>query len=149
VIIVVERMRADVVAELAAVLEEFGLRKNLRPAHQFVVNRAALAAFAGAVLHGFHLHVVPVLPERRENAAMVRHVAIPVGRAFPHAHRGEMRRLQRGDVPLVDAVIRNAVEPDLAVRPVLHTGPFDAVVEILGLARREMIDVSGRAASAA
>ena len=79
----------------------------------------------------------------------MRHVAIPVGRAFPDAHRGEVRRLQRGDVPLVDAVIRDAVEPDLAVRPRLHAGPFDAVIEVLGLARREVIDVAGRAAGAA
>src|SRR6266404_5203858 len=52
-------------------------------------------------------------------------------------------------MPLVDAVIRYAVEPDLAVRPGLHAGPFDAVVEVLGLARREMIDEAGRAAGAA
>ena len=79
----------------------------------------------------------------------MRHVAIPVGGAFPDAHRGEMRRLERRDVPLIDAVIGNAVEPDLAVRPRLHAGPFDAVVEILGLARREMIDEARRHAAAA
>jgi hypothetical protein len=79
----------------------------------------------------------------------VRHVAVPVGRALPDAHGGEMRRLQRGDVPLVDAVVRDAVEPDLAVRPRLNTGPFDAVVEVLRLPRREMIDITGRAAGAA
>ena len=113
------------------------------------MHAAALAAFAGAVLHGLDLHVVPVLPERREHAAVVRHVAIPVGGAFPHAHGGEVRRLQRGHLPLVDAVIGDAVEPDLAVRPRLHAGPFDAVVEILGLARRKVIDEAGRAAAAA
>src|SRR5260221_5143662 len=51
-------------------------------------------------------------------------------------------------MPLVDAVIRYAVEPDLAVRPWLHAGPFDAVVEILGLARREVIDHARRATAA-
>ena len=80
---------------------------------------------------------------------MAGHVAEPVGGAFPNAHRSEMRRLQRGDVPLVDAVIGDAVEPDLAVRPRLGARPFDAVVEILGLARREMVDHAGRAAGAA
>src|SRR5262245_52592398 len=77
------------------------------------------------------------------------HVAVPVGGALPDAHGGQVRRLQRRHVPLVDAVIGNAVEPDLAVRPGLHAGPLDAVVEILGLARREMIDEAGRATAAA
>src|SRR5580693_4178786 len=60
-----------------------------------------------------------------------------------------MRRLERRDMPLIDAVVRNAVEPDLAVRPRLHAGPFDALVEIFRLARREMIDHARRAAGAA
>ena len=149
VIGVVERMGDDVAAEVAAVFCQLRLRQRVRPAHQFAVHAAPLAAFAGAVLHGLDLHVVPVLPERAENAAVVRHIAIPVGGALPDAHGGEMRRLERRHVPLVDAVIGNAVEPDLAVRPRLHAGPFDALVEILGFARREMIDHAGRAAGAA
>src|SRR5262249_30535202 len=107
------------------------------------------AAFAGAVLHRFHLHVVPVLPERADDAAVMGHVAVPVGGALPDAHGGQVRRLQRRDVPLIDSVIGNPVEPDLAVRPRLHAGPFDAVVEILGLARREMVDEAGRATAPA
>ena len=79
----------------------------------------------------------------------MRHVAVPVGGALPDAHGGEVRRLQRRHVPLVDAVVGDAVEPDLAVRPGLHAGPFDAVVEILGLARREVVDEARRAAAAA
>src|SRR5262249_59527210 len=59
------------------------------------------------------------------------------------------RRLQRRDVPLIDTVIGNPVEPNLAVRPRLHASPFDAVVEILGLARREMVDEPGRATAPA
>src|SRR5262245_24568096 len=102
----------------------------------------ALAALAGAVLHGLHLHVVPVLPERADNPAMVRHVAVPVGGAFPHAHGGEMGRLQACDMPLVDPVIRNTAKPDLAVRPGLHPSPFDTVVKVFGLARREMVDIA-------
>ncbi len=133
----------------AAVPGQFLLAQGLGAADEFAMHAAALAALAGAVLHRLHLHVVPVLPERRENAAVMRHVAVPVGRAFPHADRGEMRRLQRGDVPLVDAVIGDAVEADLAARPRLHAGPLDAVVEILGLARREVIDEPRRAAGAA
>ncbi len=150
VVVVVERMGADVVAEGAAVPGELGLGQGLRPAAPARRgSRDALAALARAVLHGLHLHVVPVFPERAEDAAVMRHVAVPVGGALPDAHGGEVRRLQRRHVPLVDAVIRDAVEPDLAVRPGLHAGPFDAIVEVLGLARREMIDDAGRAAAAA
>ena len=146
---VVERMRENLAAEIGAVLRKLLLGQRLRPAHELAVDRRAAAAFAGAVLHGLDLHVVPVLPERRENAAVTRHVAEPVGRALPDAHRRKVRRLQRGDVPLVDPVIGDAVEPDLAVRPRLRARPFDAVVEILGLARRKMVDHAGRAAAAA
>ncbi len=149
VVVVVEGMGTDLFAEVAAVLRQLLFRQDFRPAHEFAVHPAALAAFAGAVLHGFHLHVVPVFPERAENPAVVGHVAVPVGGAFPDAHGGQVRRLEAGDVPLIDAVIGNAVEPDLAVRPGLRRGPFDAVVKILGLARRKMVDVAGRAAAAA
>ena len=148
-IIVVERMRRDVGAEIAAVLGELFVGENVRPADQLAMHAASLAALAGAVLHGLDLHVVPILPECGENAAVVRHVAIPVGGAFPDAHGGQMRRLARSHVPLVDAVIGNAVQSDLAVRPRLGAGPFDAVVIILGLARRERIDEARRTAGAA
>ena len=149
VIFVVERMGADHAAEIGAVLSQLFFAQRLRPAYQFAVHAAAPAFVAEAVLHDLDLHVVPVFPERRENAAVMRHVAVPVGRAFPHAHGGEMRRLQRGDVPLVHAVIGNAIEADFAGRPGLHARPFDAIVEIFGLARREMIDEPWRAAGAA
>ena len=80
---------------------------------------------------------------------MARHVAVPVRRPLPHTNCREVRRLQRCHVPLVDAVVRYAVEADLAVRPPLYAGPFDAVKEVLGLARREVVDYAGRAAAAA
>src|SRR5262245_13676613 len=79
----------------------------------------------------------------------MRHVAVPVGGAFPDAHRGKMRRLQRCDMPLVDTVVRNAVEPDLSIRPRLHASPLDAVVEIFRLAWREMVDEAWRASGPA
>src|SRR5215470_5033020 len=80
---------------------------------------------------------------------MTGHVAIPVRRTLPHANGCKVRRLQRRYVPLVDAIVRYAAEPDFAVRPRLHTGPFDAVVEVLGLAGREVVDYARRAAAAA
>src|SRR6185436_10859963 len=121
----------------------------LRSAHKFSVHTAAPAALAGAVLNRLDLHVVPVFPEGREHAAVMRHIAVPVGGTFPDAHGGKMRRLQRCDLPLVDAVIRNSVEPDFSVRPRLHACPLDAVVEIFRLAWGEMIDEARRASGAA
>src|SRR6185295_16404369 len=87
-------------------------------------------------------------PEGVDDAAVVRPVAVPVGHAFPDADRREVRRLQRSNVPLVRAEVRDAVEADLAVRPRLHAGPLDALVEVLRLARRERIDEARRAAGA-
>src|SRR5438046_10549664 len=52
-------------------------------------------------------------------------------------------------MPLVDAIVGNAREADFAARPGLNAGPLDALVEIPRLAWREVIDETGRAASAA
>ncbi len=106
-------------------------------------------ALAQAVLDRLHLHVVPIGEKGGEDAAVMGHVAVPVRRAFPDTHRREMRRLQRRDVPLIHAVVGNAVQPHLAAGPRLYARPLDAVVEILRLPRREVIDVTGRAAGAA
>src|SRR5262245_63260037 len=105
VILIVQRMRHEFGAEIRTVPSEFFFRQGFRPAHEFAVNTAALAALAGAVLNGLDLHVVPVFPKGRENAAVMRHVAIPVGSAFPDEHGRQMRRLQGSDMPLLDAVI--------------------------------------------
>src|SRR5207248_11503659 len=74
---------------------------------------------------------------------------VPVGGAFHHVHRWEVRWLKGRPEPLIDAVVRDAVEAALAVRPRLRSGPLGAVVEIFGFARREMIDDTGRAPAAA
>src|SRR5499433_3492474 len=121
----------------------------MRSADELAMYAGPLAALARAVLHRLHLHVVPVFPERADDAAVMGHVAVPIGRTLPDAHGGQVRRLEARHVPLVDGVIGDAVDPDLAVRPRLRVCPFDAIVEILGLARREMIDEAGRAAAAA
>ena len=80
---------------------------------------------------------------------MAAKLAVIVGRAFPDAQRREMRRPQRRHVPLVHGVVGNAVDADLAVAPGLRARPLDAVVEVLGLARRPHVEIAGRAAGAA
>src|SRR2546423_13396589 len=46
VIIVIKQMRADLGTEVAAVPRKLFVAQSLRPAHQFAVHAAALAAFA-------------------------------------------------------------------------------------------------------
>src|SRR5437773_12419178 len=141
-------MARDLVAEITAIFAQLFFGKRLRSTDKLAGNAAARAALAEAVLHGLHLHVVPVRPEGAENAAVMRHVTVPVSRAFPNAHRGQARRLERRHLPLVDRIVGDAVEPNLAVAPWLDPGPLDAVVKIFSLARREMVDVTRRAAAA-
>ena len=60
-----------------------------------------------------------------------------------------MLGLQRRALPLVLGVVGDAVQPDLAVRPGLHAGPFDAKRQVLRFAQRPDVDDAGRAAGAA
>src|SRR5262249_18465818 len=46
-------------------------------------------------------------------------------------------------------VVGDAAQADLAVRPRLPAGPFDAIEQVLGLARRPVLDVAGRTTAAA
>src|SRR5262245_34347096 len=104
---------------------------------------------AKAVLHGLDLHVIPILGESIVDAAVVAQLAVKIGEALPDADAGEMLWLQARNLPLVDGVVRNSAQPNLAIRPRLLSGPLDAVMEVLGLARRPMLDITGRAAAAA
>src|SRR5262249_28988928 len=142
---VLERERAEVEAVGAQLLR--GERR--RAGDPLAVHSTAIAARADAVLHGFHLHVVPVLQEGAENAAVVAHVAVAVGPAVPDTDGGKVLGLKTRDLPLVHGVVGNAIDPDLAVRPRLLATPLDALGEVLGLARRPQLDVAGRAPAAA
>src|SRR5262249_23443026 len=124
-------------------------RQRLGAADEFTGDRIARPVLADAVLHAEYLAALQAAREGRDDATVMRRVAIAVGVAFPHAHRGEMRRLQAGRLPLVHRVVGNAVDADLSVRPWLGGGPFDAVVEVLRLARIVMVELARRAAGAA
>src|SRR6185295_11878799 len=102
-----------------------------------------------AVLHGLHLHLLPVLAKAADDAAVARALAIGIVPAFPDADRGEVRRLRRGGAPLVAGVVGDAVHADLARAPGLLRRPFDAVVDVLRLARAVVAEEAGRAARAA
>src|SRR5258708_37951379 len=130
-------MGADVVAQRASVLFELLLRQRARAAYQFAAHARTFAALARAVLHRLHLHVVPVLPERAEDAAVMGHVAVPVGSALPHAHGGQVRRTTGPRAALGDGGAGGTFEPRLAVPPRPGGGPFGAPVELLGFARAD------------
>src|SRR5262249_38655900 len=112
-------------------------------------HRALRPAGADAVLHVHHLAARPVDEEVAQDATVAGELAVVVGGAFPDADRGEVRGLERRHVPLVHGVVGDAVETDLAARPRLGAGPFDAVVEVLRFARRPDLEIAGRAAGAA
>src|SRR5262249_52798208 len=69
--------------------------------------------------------------------------------ALPDADRGRVGRLGRRALPLVHRVVRDAVQPDLAVAPGLLGRPLDALVEVFRLARRPDVETAWRAACAA
>src|SRR5262245_44819004 len=122
----IELARDAILVEIAAIATELLFRERLGPRYPVAVHAALEAASAAAILHGVDLRPGPILHETAiEDSAMVRHVAIEIGGAFPNADCREMLRLQRRGLPLVLAVIRNSIETDLAVRPGLHARPPD------------------------
>ncbi len=143
-------MPQQVRAEIAAVGGQFGVAQRFRPADEIAGRAAARPARSEPVLHRFHLHVIPIRPERAVNAAVMRRIAIPFRRSLPDAHRRQVRWLQRRDLPLIDGVIRNAVQAHFAAAPRLLSCPSDARGEVPRLTRRKRIDVArGAAATAA
>src|SRR5262249_11296035 len=88
---------------------------------------------------------IPPGPELRVDAAVTAAIPIAVRGPLPYADRRQVRRLERRHQPLVHGVVRDAVQPDLAVAPVLRGRPFDAVVQVANLPSRPRVEHSGRA----
>src|SRR5207247_4193602 len=124
-------------------------RKRIRTADELAGDAALRAALALAVLHRLHLHLLPVLSESADDAAVAVAVAVAVAPAFPHADRREMRRLRRRGAPLVARIIGNAVHADFAAAPGLRCGPFHAPVDVARLARVVVAEIARRAPRAA
>jgi hypothetical protein len=146
--VVVELSGAHLTAEIRPVRVQLLVREGIGPADELPSHAAAMAAGAVAVLHCLALHVVPVGQEGREDAPVPRAVAVEVTEAFPNAHRGEMRRFERCDVPLVHRIIRDAGEPDLAITPRLGACPLYALIQIERFTLGPHVEMAGRAASA-
>src|SRR5690606_1926205 len=107
ILVGIELARDAVLVEVAPIAAEFLLGEGFRPRHPVAVHAALEAARAAAVLNRVDLRLRPVLHEAAaEDAAVMRHVAVEVGRSLPSADRGEMLRLQRRALPLVLSIIR-------------------------------------------
>src|SRR5436190_6512131 len=142
----VELARDTVLVKVAPVAAELLVGERLRPRHPVAVHAALETAPAATILHGIDLRLRPVLNEATvEDATVVRHIAVKIGRAFPDADGREVFGLQRRGLPLVLPVIGNAVEADLAVRPGLRAAPLDTAREVLRFAQRPDVDYAGRA----
>ena len=149
-VVIVEQAPAPRLAgNVGARFRQFLLGQRARAGDELARDHASGAAFADAVLHARDLARIPARQEVGENAAMTAQLAVIVGRAFPDAQRGEMRRIERRDLPLVHGVVGDAVDADLAVAPGLRAGPLDARIEILRLARRPHVEMAGRTPGAA
>ena len=141
---------AQVIAGMILAVAGQHLVAQRRPGRALAGVRVVVVRLAAAVLVRQHLPRPPGGGERvAENAAVVAGVAVVIPMALPRADRGEVRRLQRGGLPLVDGEIGDAEQPDLAVRPRLRAGPFDQLVVVLVLARLTRIEIARRLAAAA
>ena len=140
VLVAGQRVLPAVVVEVAAVAAELFLGQGRWARDPVSVHPAPIAARSAAVLNPDDLRREPRSAERAEDAAVVTQIAIIVGGALPDADRAQVRWLERGDLPLVHRVVRDAVHADLARRPWLLRGPLDAVVQIFCLARRPEVE---------
>ena len=138
-VFVVQGVRQYLFAEVCSVGGELLVGEGFIPAYELSGVGVAAALLTISVLNRFDLHVVPVSPEGAKYPAVVGHVAVPVGGPLPDANRRQMRGLEAGDVPLIDPVVGDSVESDLPIGPGLVGGPLDAVVEVLGFPRREVV----------
>src|SRR5947207_15271452 len=115
--LVVEGVGRDLLREIEAARLELLVAQGLRTRDELAVHGASGPALACAVLDADDLLREPEGGKPGWDAAVVGDLAVVVGRTFPRADGGEVRRLQRRDLPLVDRVIRDPGEADLAVRP--------------------------------
>ena len=72
-----------------------------------------------------------------------------VEHTLPRHNGGQMGRLKRRYLPLLDGEIGDAQQTDLAGRPGLRGGPFDRVIKISRLQRRHHFIESGRLSGSA
>ena len=138
----------NVAPEIAPVGSQFLFAQIRGAGNPVAVDATLEAAVALAVLAGDDGLSVPGLGEPAGDAAVVGQVAVEISRPLPDAHGRQVRRLERGHLPLVHPVVGDAVQTHLPVAPGLGARPLDAVVKIPGLARRPNFQIARRAARA-
>src|SRR6266571_3051611 len=90
----VERARENLRPHVLPIFRELLRGQRFRTADELAGDAALRAALALAVLHRLHLHLLPVLAEAADDAAVAVAVAVAVAPAFPNADRREVRRLR-------------------------------------------------------
>src|SRR5271165_6088892 len=123
-------MRQHRGGRIGPVGQQFLLGQRLRPGGEAAGGSMPRASLADAMLHAGHLRRVPLTDEDVEDAAVPGEVTVEIAATFPWADRRQVRRLQRGYLPLVDRVVGNAQEPDLPRAPRLRGSPLDALVVV-------------------
>src|SRR5215469_13165975 len=121
---------------------QFAVGQRLRSGHRPAGNPVLASVVADAMLYARYLRRVPLPDEDVQYSAVAGEVPVEVAATLPRADRGQMRRLERGDLPLVNCVVRDAKQADLAGAPPLRRGPLDAVVVVERLPCREDVQVT-------
>src|SRR5207247_11273039 len=101
-----------------------------RPGHTLAGHPAAPACASPRVLHPDDLRGEPGPAEGAQNAAVMAEVAVIIGGPLPDADGGQMRRLERRDLPLVHRVVGDAVQADLDGAPRLRHRPLDYMAAV-------------------
>ncbi len=114
VIVVHQRPGQNVGAKITAVCRQLRVSQGVGAADGIPGYDAARPALTTAMLDRRGLLRIPVGKERAGDAAVMTDVAIKIGSSFPDADRGQMRWPQRGDMPLIHAIIGDPVQADLA-----------------------------------
>ena len=118
--------------------------------HHVVVERVRIVAARPPEQLVRRVREPPVADEaQRENAAVIRLVAILVGATLPRHDRFERGRLQVGEAPLGTRMVRDAERADVAGAPRPLGDPLHRVVEVDALLVRARFGPSGRSARAA
>ena len=143
VVIIDEPAPQRLAADIGAVIGELLLGQRRGPGDRLAGDEAPRSALADAMLDAGDLAARPARQKIAQDAAVAAQLAVIVGRAFPDAQRGQVRRLERRHLPLVHRIVGDAVDADLATAPGPGAGPLDAVVEVLGFARGPHVEVPG------
>ena len=86
----------------------------------------------------------PWFGEDRGYASVPHHVAVHVRQALCGHDGFQVRRVERGDMPLAHDKVRNSAQADVAITPRLYARPLDHVVKRIRLNGSKNIEIATR-----